>query len=85
MTDTACDACDARIARIFPPRAAASLCRLLRAYWDHQVRRAAVILDALDDRTLADIGIHRTEIGALASHGSGERLRRVRRQRRFRS
>jgi uncharacterized protein YjiS (DUF1127 family) len=55
---------------ITPPfstkRAAARLRRLWRGYRDRQVRRAvAVMLHALDDRTLADLGINRDEVEAL--------------------
>ncbi len=61
-----------RDVRIFVPgvapnfrwkRAAAAVRRLWRAYWDRQGRRAtAVILYALNDRTLADIGVCRDEL-----------------------
>ena len=41
-----------------PRRAKQLLLRLWNAYWDHQARRAtAVMLYALSDRTLADIGV----------------------------
>jgi uncharacterized protein YjiS (DUF1127 family) len=59
-------------------RAAARLRRLWRGYWDRQARRAiAVMLHALDDRTLADLGINRDAIVPLASrplafHGQSE-------------
>ena len=37
--------------------------RLWDAYWDNQARRAtALMLEALDDRTLKDIGLSRHEI-----------------------
>ncbi len=40
--------------------------RLWHAYWDHQARRAtAMILQALDDRALADIGFQRSEIESM--------------------
>ena len=66
-----------RIARKFWKRAAVTLRRLWRDYWDHQVRRAtAAILQKLDDRALADIGIGRDEIGSLVDAGTRDRLRR---------
>jgi uncharacterized protein YjiS (DUF1127 family) len=44
-------------------RTAALLRRICRGYWDRQARRAiAVMLYALDDRMLADIGINRDAI-----------------------
>ena len=49
-------------------RATARLRRLWRGYWDRQARRAiAVMLHALDDRTLADLGINRDEVEPLVS------------------
>ena len=48
-------------------RAAACIRRLWRGYCDRQARRAiAVLLHALDDRTLADLGINRDEVAPLA-------------------
>ena len=44
-------------------RAAQTSRRLWRAFWDYQARRAtAMILHALDERALADIGLQRSEI-----------------------
>jgi uncharacterized protein YjiS (DUF1127 family) len=62
----------ARMPAITPPfstrRAAAGLRRLWRGYWDRQARRAiAVMLHALDDRTLADLGVNRDEVEPLVS------------------
>jgi uncharacterized protein YjiS (DUF1127 family) len=49
-----------------PRRAKQLLLRLWNAYWDRQARRAtAVMLYALSDRTLADIGVDRSEIESL--------------------
>ena len=53
-----------------PPRAAPSrarwLSRLWTRYWEWRTRVATVaILAALDDRTLKDLGLHRSEIGSL--------------------
>src|ERR1700754_5004555 len=81
MTDTVLTAHDARLrdARFFVPgllprfsrkRAAAAIRRMWRAHCDRQARRAtAVIMHALDDRTLADIGLRRAEINALLADG----------------
>jgi len=81
MTDTVLTARDARLrdARLFVPgiaprfsrkRAAAAIRRMWRAWCDRQARRAtAVIMHALDDRTLADIGLRRAEIDSLLADG----------------
>lgn len=51
--------------------------RLWNAYWDQQARRAtAMILHALDDRTLADIGLRRSEISGFV-YGPAEEGRRA--------
>lgn len=58
-------------------RAAQALQRLWRAYWQYQTRRAAVVmLQALDDRTLADIGLSRSEIvpAVYGSDGNAPRI-----------
>jgi uncharacterized protein YjiS (DUF1127 family) len=40
-----------------------------RAYWDYQSRRTtALILEALDDRVLKDIGLSRSQILSAAFH-----------------
>jgi uncharacterized protein YjiS (DUF1127 family) len=58
-------------------RAAVVLRRVWRTYWDRQTRRAtAVMLYALSDRTLADIGIDRSEIESLVSDTTLDRMRR---------
>lgn len=49
-----------------------------RRLWIWQSRRATVaILQALDDRTLRDIGISRTEITSLVYGGAGGGRRRT--------
>jgi uncharacterized protein YjiS (DUF1127 family) len=48
------------------PAAARWLSRLWTRYWKRRTRVATVaILWALDDRTLKDLGLHRSEIGSL--------------------
>jgi uncharacterized protein YjiS (DUF1127 family) len=71
------DVLSARDVRAFLPaitpsfstkRAAVRLRRLWRGYRDYQARRAiAVMLYALDDRTLADLGINRDGLEPLVS------------------
>jgi uncharacterized protein YjiS (DUF1127 family) len=39
------------------------------------IRATIIALASLDDRTLGDIGLHRTEIGSLAANDGFERLR----------
>ncbi len=47
------------------------------AYWAHRAQRASVhLLSSLDDRTLQDIGVNRSEIESIVYARSGERLRR---------
>ena len=49
---------------------------LWRAYWAHRARRASIVLlSSLDDRTLADIGLARTEIESVVREKSRQRLR----------
>lgn len=51
--------------------------QLWRAYWDYQARRATVmLLHALDDRALADIGFKRSEIDSAVFASTSDRLRR---------
>lgn len=60
-------------------RAAAATRRLWRAYWDRQARRAtAVMLHALNDRVLEDLGICRDEIESLVNDATNERRRTYR-------
>jgi uncharacterized protein YjiS (DUF1127 family) len=47
-----------------------------RRYWQRRARRATVeLLSALDDRTLHDIGVSRSEISSLVYGRPGERTR----------
>ena len=49
---------------------------LWRAYWAHRARRASIVLlSSLDDRTLADIGLARSEIESVVREKSKHRLR----------
>jgi uncharacterized protein YjiS (DUF1127 family) len=49
--------------RAFSDRLGSLARRLWQAYWDYQARRATtMLLHALDDRMLADIGFKRSEI-----------------------
>jgi uncharacterized protein YjiS (DUF1127 family) len=58
-------------------RAAVVLRRLYRAYWDYRLRRATiVVLQKLDDRTLADLGIDRHEIESAVYDRTRDRQRR---------
>jgi uncharacterized protein YjiS (DUF1127 family) len=59
-------------------RAGDGLLRLWRTYWQHRTHRAAVLmLQALDDRTLADIGLSRSQI-VSAVYGSNGRPPHIR-------
>ena len=45
------------------------------AYWARKAKRATVLmLHALDDRALADIGLHRSEIESIVYGKSDQRL-----------
>jgi uncharacterized protein YjiS (DUF1127 family) len=51
--------------------------RWWRAYWAHRAQRASVqLLSGLNDRTLQDIGVNRSEIESIVYAKSCERLRR---------
>ena len=50
---------------------------LWRTYWEHRARRASVmLLSSLDNRTLDDIGLDRSEIESFVYDKSRSRLRR---------
>ena len=50
--------------------------RLWAGYWERRARRATMaVLSALDDSTLKDLGLHRSEVGSLV-YGS-RRDRRI--------
>lgn len=50
---------------------------LWRAYWERRARKASIfLLSSLDNRTLEDIGMHRSEIELFVYNKSKERLRR---------
>ena len=54
-----------------------SLRRWWETYWARRAQRASVhLLSSLDDRTLQDIGVNRSEIESIVYARSGERLRR---------
>jgi uncharacterized protein YjiS (DUF1127 family) len=58
--------------------AGAGLQRLWRTYWQHRTHRAAILmLQALDDRTLADIGLNRSQIvpAVYGRNGNPTRIR----------
>jgi uncharacterized protein YjiS (DUF1127 family) len=58
-------------------RAAAALRRGWRTYWERRARRATLlILHALDERTLRDIGISPSEIHSCVYSNSRDRRRR---------
>jgi uncharacterized protein YjiS (DUF1127 family) len=53
-------------------RLATIIAHLWKAYWEYQARRATVVmLRSLDDRTLADIGLTRSEITSVVFGGRG--------------
>ncbi len=50
---------------------------LWRAFWERRARKASVmLLSSLDNRTLDDIGLDRSEIESFVYDKSKERLRR---------
>jgi uncharacterized protein YjiS (DUF1127 family) len=54
-----------------------SLRRWWDAYWARRAQRTSVhLLSSLDDRTLQDIGVNRSEIESIVYAKSCERLRR---------
>ena len=49
---------------------------LWRAYWARRARRASImVLSNLDERTLQDIGLNRSEIESVVHDRSNQRLR----------
>jgi uncharacterized protein YjiS (DUF1127 family) len=55
-------------------RVASALQSVWAAYWAHKAERAtALILHSLDDRTLKDIGMDRSEIESVAHNPGRER------------
>lgn len=54
----------------------------IRSWWlafarRRRMRKTAFILEGLDDRTLKDIGLNRTEIGSVVARGCRERRIRL--------
>lgn len=50
---------------------------LWRGYWEHRAKKASVrLLRSLDNRTLDDIGMHRSEIESYVYDKYKERMRR---------
>ena len=57
-------------------RAGRKITTAWRAYWQGRARRATVeLLHSLDDRTLRDIGVGRSEISSLVYGRHGDRTR----------
>jgi uncharacterized protein YjiS (DUF1127 family) len=55
-------------------RLSSALHGVWNAYWAHKAERTTVlILSSLDDRTLKDIGMDRTEIESVVRNQGGER------------
>jgi uncharacterized protein YjiS (DUF1127 family) len=55
-------------------RIGAAVQKAWRDYWRRRAARATLaVLHALDDRTLKDIGLHRTEIESVVHGTCGER------------
>ena len=62
------------IAQATGPRLAHFVKGLWRAYWAGRARRASVFyLSSLDERTLQDIGLHRSEIESVVYAKSKDR------------
>ena len=52
------------------------IARAWRSYWQRRARRATIhLLHSLDDRTLHDIGVGRSEISSLVYGRRGDRTR----------
>jgi uncharacterized protein YjiS (DUF1127 family) len=60
-----------------PQRAIGKAIGKLSAFWRR--KRDERLLQSLDDHTLKDIGLHRSEIGSLIHNPGGERRRGVQR------
>jgi uncharacterized protein YjiS (DUF1127 family) len=51
---------------IFWPRVSRQVRKAWSAYWQRRAQAATMaVLSSLDDRTLKDLGLHRSEIGSL--------------------
>ena len=58
-------------------RLAQSVKGLWRAYWERRARKTSILLlSSLDDRTLDDIGLDRSEIESFVYDKSRDRVRR---------
>ena len=58
------------------PRIGGRIAMAWRAYWQRRARLATVhLLHSLDDRTLHDIGVGRSEISSIVYGRRGERMR----------
>jgi uncharacterized protein YjiS (DUF1127 family) len=56
-------------------RVASTLRKLWEAYWRYRARKpTTVTLQSLDDRTLADLGLVRTELSTMVSSRPADRL-----------
>jgi uncharacterized protein YjiS (DUF1127 family) len=57
-------------------RAGGTIANVWRAYWQRRARQATVeLLHSLDDRTLGDIGVSRSEISSFVYGRPGDRTR----------
>jgi uncharacterized protein YjiS (DUF1127 family) len=56
-------------------RVASTLRKLWKAYWRYRARKpTAITLQSLDDRTLADLGLVRTELSTMVFSRPADRL-----------
>jgi uncharacterized protein YjiS (DUF1127 family) len=59
------------------PSLAHTVARWWDGYWSKRAQSATVyVLRSLDDRTLRDIGVNRSEIESVVYSSSGDRVRR---------